>query len=263
MNAIGYIRISQRNSSYDGVSLEVQAEGIKAYCKFKGYNLVAIYGDPFLSGKNIKDRPGINAVLTMADKKRMDAIVVYKLDRFMRNTIELLDTCAFLEDRGVAFCSVNEEINTKTAIGKFFLTVLGALGQMEREQISERTKAAMGLKRDKQERISLRAPYGFRIIKGSKKLHRDYKERAAYERLMELRAMKIPYDIQGRVLKAEGFVNRAGKPYGVTDLFRMRKALAGKSWEELWGLAAPDPDYPLELQEGFSQEQINEFKKVV
>lgn len=250
MNAIGYIRISKRNQDYDGVSLEVQSEGIKAYCKFKGFNLVAIYGDPFLSGKNIKDRPGINAVLTIADRKKIDAIVVYKLDRFMRNTIELLDTCAFLEDRGVTFCSVNEEINTKNAIGKFFLTVLGALGQMEREQISERTKAAMGLKRDRKERISLRAPYGFKIVKGSKMLHRDYREKAAYERHLELRELKVPYELHGRVMRAEGFINRCGKPYSVSDLFRMRKALNGRSFEELWGECAPDPDYPLELQHG-------------
>lgn len=249
MIAVGYIRISPRPKGYHGVSMDVQAKAIKDYCKYKGIELAAIYGDKYISGKNIKDRPGVNTVLEMADKRVIDCVITYKLDRFMRNTIETLDTCAFLEDRGVKFVSLNEEINTSTATGRFFLTVLAGLGQMEREQTSERTKAALAFKRASGVRISRRAPYGFKFIKGSDKIYRNYKEIDAYERHLELREMKVPYEQHGRIMYAEGFSNRNGKPYSFSDLFRLRKAFRDMNWDEMWDQASPDPDVPEDGQE--------------
>ncbi len=235
MNAMGYIRISPRGSNYDGVSLEVQTAAIKAYCAFKGWNLVGVYGDKFLSGKNIKDRPGLNAVLLMAEDKAFDAVVCYKLDRFSRNTIELLDTVTFLEDRGLIFASVSEEINTRSATGKFFLTMLGALGQMEREQVSERTKAALHLKKIRGEVISRCDPYGFRRVGKSKKLVKSDRDWECYKRIKELREGGVPYTAFSDILYSEGYRNRLGEKRSYSSIWRLEKFFDRfDSLEDVW-----------------------------
>ena len=232
MNALGYIRISPRGSGYDGVSLEVQSKAIKDYCAFKDINLLAIYGDKFISGKELKNRPGINAVLSLASEKKVDAVIVYKLDRFMRNTIETLDTCAALEEWGVKFMSLHEEINTDTATGRFFLTMLAALGQMEREQISERTKAALHLKRLKGEWLGGQAPIGFR--KQGKRIVPDDSDYNMYLRLKELKAAKVPYQTWEDILYAEGHRTRKGGKRTYSSIWRIEKKFDAQTPEELW-----------------------------
>ena len=232
MNALGYIRISPRGADYHGVSLEVQTKGIQNYCKFKEWNLIGVYGDKFISGKYMKDRPGLNAVLTLACDKRIDAVVVYKLDRFSRNTIELLDAVSVLEDRDVVFASVCEEVNTKSATGKFFLTMLGALGQMEREQVSERTKAALQLKKDRGEKIGGYIPYGFAMK--NKKLVPDLKDYECYLRVKQLKQEGVPYTLWEDILFAEGFVSRWGKKRSYSNIWRLRRRFDENDIEDIW-----------------------------
>lgn len=243
MNGVGYIRISPRGNGYDGVSLEAQTNAIKQYCAFKGIELLAIYGDKFVSGKEIKNRPGINSVLLLAAEQKIESVIVLKLDRFMRNTIETLDTCAFLEDRGIKFISLHEDINTNSATGRFFLTVLAALGQMEREQVSERTKMALNLKREKGERWGT-VPIGFRVQKGSKKLIPDTKDYECYLRLEQLKEAKIPYQSWEDIIYAEGFRNKYGRKRKFSDLWRLRNRFNNNEIEDIWDryLGRTDPD---------------------
>lgn len=231
MNAIGYIRISPRNANYDGVSLDVQTKSIRDYCTYKGIDLLAIYGDKFISGKNLKDRPGANTMLMLAQEKKIDAIIVYKLDRFMRNTIETLDCCALLEEWGIKFISLHEEVNTSTATGRFFLTVLAALGQMEREQISERTKAALALKMERGE-VAGRVPYGF--SRNGKYLSPNLKDYECYLRLKELKEEKVPHTMWEDIIYSEGYRNRTGGKRKYSDLWRLRRKFDSKPIEEIW-----------------------------
>lgn len=232
MNALGYIRISPRGAGYNGVSLDVQTKAIKDYCVYKGIDLVGIYGDKFISGKNLKDRPGANAMLTLAHQRKIDAVIVYKLDRFMRNTIETLDTCALLEEWGIKFISLHEDVNTSTATGRFFLTVLAALGQMEREQVSERTKAALQLKKDRGEKLGGYIPYGFAMK--NKKLVPDLKDYECYLRVKQLKEEGVPYTLWEDILFAEGFVSRWGKKRSYSNIWRLRRRFDENDIEDLW-----------------------------
>ena len=159
---IGYIRVSTKNQAEDGVSLALQVEKIKAYCYLNDINLIAIYGDPGLSGKTAIKRPGLQAVLEMAKHKKISHMVVYKLDRFSRSTMDCLDMCSQLNERDVALHSICEKLDTKSALGRFFFTLLGALAELERALISERTTDALRKKMRDGEQVSSQAPFGFR-----------------------------------------------------------------------------------------------------
>jgi DNA invertase Pin-like site-specific DNA recombinase len=98
----------------------------------------------------------------MVDTGDAEAVIVYKLDRLSRKTLDTLNLIENFEGKGIAFHSISERVDTKSATGKFFLTIISALAQMERDLIAERTKDALAHKRQNGEWIG-RIPFGFRI----------------------------------------------------------------------------------------------------
>jgi len=151
MNAIGYIRVSTAEQCNEGVSLDNQQSKISAYCTLKDLTLTEIICDAGISAKNLK-RPGVQKVLTLARKKQIDAIVVYKLDRIFRSVTDALETTKMFEKCGVSFHSIEETLDTQSAMGRFFFTLTAALAEMERRLIGERTKSALAHKRSKNEK---------------------------------------------------------------------------------------------------------------
>lgn len=162
--AVGYIRVSTQEQASEGVSLENQEAKIRAYAELKDLELVEIIRDEGKSGKDIK-REGVQKLISLSKKKEIDAVVVYKLDRLSRKTRDLL---FLVEDvfvkNDIIFHSLNETIDTTTATGKFFLTIMGSMAQLERDLISERTSDALQhLKAHQMRRLGNpdKAPFGF------------------------------------------------------------------------------------------------------
>jgi DNA invertase Pin-like site-specific DNA recombinase len=144
--AIGYIRVSTDEQAKEGVSLENQEEKIRSYCDLKDFELLEIVEDAGISAKNLR-RPGAQKVIEMAQKKMVDAVVVYKLDRMFRSTVDALETTKQFDKWGVSFHSIAENLDTKSAMGKFFFTLTAALAEMEREIIGERTRDVLQRKK--------------------------------------------------------------------------------------------------------------------
>jgi len=165
MKAIGYVRVSTEEQAREGVSLDNQKNKIAAYCLLKDLELIDTIEDAGISAKNLK-RPGVQKVITMAKKKQIEAVVVYKLDRIFRSTVDALETTQMFERRGVAFHSILETIDTKSPMGRFFFTILAGVSELERGVIAERTKAALAHKRAKNEWIGGDVPYGYDLITG-------------------------------------------------------------------------------------------------
>ena len=162
MKTIGYVRVSTEDQAKEGVSLENQKSKIEAYSQLKDLTLVEIVEDAGLSAKNLK-RPGVQKVLRLARKKEIDAIVVYKLDRIFRSTTDALETTRLFEKWGVSFHSIEETLDTQSAMGRFFFTLTAALAEMERRIIGERTKAALSHKRKRNEKTGGDVPYGYNL----------------------------------------------------------------------------------------------------
>lgn len=93
-----------------------------------------IYSDK-VSGKD-KERPQLKAMLQ--ELKENDVVVVKSLDRLSRSTMDLLEIAREIQDKGATLKVLDKDIDTSTPIGKFFLTVIGAVAELERENIRAR-----------------------------------------------------------------------------------------------------------------------------
>jgi DNA invertase Pin-like site-specific DNA recombinase len=90
---------------------------------------------------SLADRPGLAEAITFA--RSGDTLVVWRLDRLGRSLRHLIDTVTTLADRGVHFCSLQEQIDTSTSGGKLVFHLFGALAEFERDLIRERTQAGL------------------------------------------------------------------------------------------------------------------------
>lgn len=125
---IGYARVSTSDQN-----LQLQLDALeKVGCE-------KIFEDYISGSKDI--RPGLSQALEML--REGDVLVVWKLDRLGRSLKSLISMIEKLEDRGVNFKSVTDSIDTSSPAGRFFFHVMGSLAQMERELISERTRAGL------------------------------------------------------------------------------------------------------------------------
>lgn len=91
------------------------------------------------SGGSTAKRPGLEALLK--DARDGDTVMVWRLDRLGRNLIDLVVTVQRLEERGVHFASITENIDTRSATGKMVFHLFAMLAQFERDLIKERTLA--------------------------------------------------------------------------------------------------------------------------
>lgn len=125
---IGYVRVSTNDQNTD-----LQRNALK------GANCELIYQDK-ISGRT-SERPGLKKALR--NLKAGDTLVVWKLDRLGRSMRHLVMLTEELRERGVNFRSLTDSIDTSTPMGRFFFHVMGALAEMERELIIERTRAGL------------------------------------------------------------------------------------------------------------------------
>jgi len=126
---IGYARVSTEEQN-----LELQLHALS------GAGCDSIYEDHGVSGAAF-NRPGLREALARIE--RGDVLVVWKLDRLGRSLPHLVEVINSLRRRGVGFRSLQEQIDTTSAGGRFYLHILAALAEFERELISERTRAGM------------------------------------------------------------------------------------------------------------------------
>ncbi len=133
------VGIYARVSTEDQTSIQ-QLEALKDYCKKVGYEIVDEYID---EGERAlkQNRPQYQRLLEDARRRKIDVILVYKLDRFSRSLKELVNTIALLKEQGVNFISYTEkDFDTTSATGQLMFHIVSAFAQFERDMISERTK---------------------------------------------------------------------------------------------------------------------------
>lgn len=154
----GYTRVSTEEQARGGVSLEMQAERIRAYCDSQGWTLARVFEDAGHSGTSLR-RPALQELLSKLDG--IDAVLVYRVDRLsrkQRHVLVLLEES--LEPRGVGFKSVTEPFDTTTPMGKAFLGMLAVFSQLERDTITARIRDALRHKQAQGEHVGA-APFGY------------------------------------------------------------------------------------------------------
>lgn len=191
---VGYIRVSTEEQATEGFGLEAQHRQIAAYCTMRGLELVEIVPDAGVSaGKKLDSRDGGQRVLDIVKQKKAAGVVAWKLDRLFRDCAECLTVVGGWDKTGAALHLVDmggQTFDTSTAMGRFFLAIMAAAAELERNLIRERTRAGMGVKKAKGQRVG-GVPFGFRLAKDGTTLKPDPGEQEVLKLMKRLRARKL------------------------------------------------------------------------
>jgi len=134
-----YARVSTSNN---GQSPEMQLRELREFCERRGWSVSEEYVDVGISGSK-EDRAELNRLMADAHRRRFDAVVVWKFDRFARSVSHLLRALETFKALGIDFVSLSEQVDTSTPTGKMVFTVLGAVAELERSLIAERVRAGI------------------------------------------------------------------------------------------------------------------------
>src|SRR5450759_652238 len=143
-----YARVSTHNGQQDP---ELQLRELREYCALRGWGVFGEYVD-HISGAKDK-RPELDRLMADAQRRRFDAVVVWKFDRFARSVSHLLRALETFQALGIEFVSLSEQVDTSTPMGKMVFTVLGAVAELERSLTVERVKAGLRNARAKGKRL--------------------------------------------------------------------------------------------------------------
>lgn len=133
-----YVRVSTIEAAKEGYSIAEQEKRLMKYCDAKDWDVYHVYIDGGYSGAST-DRPALHDMIKDVENRRIDAVLVYKLDRLSRSqkdTMELIED-VFLPN-SVDFVSMTENLDTTSPVGMAMIGLLSVFAQLERAQIAER-----------------------------------------------------------------------------------------------------------------------------
>src|SRR5471030_1703774 len=150
-------------------SLDAQREASEAYIKsqtHEGWSLIrSRYDDGGFSGGSM-ERPALRKLLLEVQAKRVDVIVVYKVDRLTRSLADFAKLVEMFDAHGVSFVSVTQSFNTTTSMGRLTLNVLLSFAQFEREVTGERIRDKIAASKRKGIWVGGNLPLGYEMRDG-------------------------------------------------------------------------------------------------
>jgi DNA invertase Pin-like site-specific DNA recombinase len=142
-----YARVSTKDQS-----CEMQLRDLRAYCATRQLDIVREYVDVGQSGTK-DSRPQLNELMEAARKRKLDAVLVWRFDRFARSTRHLLAALEEFRSLGVGFISYQENIETTTPLGQALFVIIAAIAELERGLIVERVQAGINHARARGKRL--------------------------------------------------------------------------------------------------------------
>jgi DNA invertase Pin-like site-specific DNA recombinase len=213
---IAYCRVSTEEQANEGVSLEAQEARIRAYCAMRGLELAEVVIDAGVSGtKPLATRAGGQRILEAVRRGAVAGVVAVKLDRLFRNCADCLAVTAGWDRAGVALHLVDlggQAVDTSSAMGRFFLTVMAGAAELERNMIAERTSAAMQHMRSQGQLVGA-VPYGYVLAEDGVHVLPCDAEQHVIELVRALRAAGESLRGIAAELERQGMLSRAGKPF--------------------------------------------------
>lgn len=220
--AVVYSRVSTERQAAEGVSLEAQSARCRAWCEALGYQLAGEFTDAGISGKRMDNRAGLLAALD-AVKRCSGVLVVYSLSRLGRSTRDVITISEQLAVAGADLVSLTEQISTDSAAGRMVFRLLASLAEFERDQVSERTCAALAHKRSTGYKLGGEVPFGYTVA-GDGKLHAHPAEQEALGLIRSLRGKGYTLRAICTELHRKGIRTKKGgctwHPYTVAAILR-------------------------------------------
>ena len=144
-----YARISTLNH---GQNPEVQLGELREYCQRRGFAIAHEYVDRGISGSREK-RPALDKLIADCRKRLVDAVVVYRYDRFARSLRQLVNALEEFRSLGIDFISIHEGVDTSTPNGRLVFGIFASIAEFERELIRDRVRSGLAAAKAKGKRV--------------------------------------------------------------------------------------------------------------
>jgi len=144
-----YARIS---TSDKGQDVGMQVREFQEFCEKRNWAVADEYVDTGISGSKER-RPQLDRLMADARKRKFDAVLVYRFDRFARSMRQLVNALAEFQSLGIEFISLHEGIDTSTPNGRLVFGIMASIAEFERELIRDRVRSGVQHARSKGKRL--------------------------------------------------------------------------------------------------------------
>lgn len=176
-----YTRVSTTKQAFQGVSLAQQEDNLKDYAARQGWQVFRVYQDAGESGKTM-ERPSVRAIFADATARKFSKLLVYRLDRWARNTRDFYNTYDSLKKLGVTLAIPDQLPDMDSPSGKAFMGLLAVFAELEGSIIRQRAvDTTSGLQA--QGRVLGRTPYGYKPGHGTHSVVADEEQLRTVRRI--------------------------------------------------------------------------------
>jgi len=144
-----YARVSTSNGHQNP---EMQLDELRSYCERRGLEIAGEYVDVGVSGSKER-RPHLDRLLADCRRRSVDAVVVYRYDRFARSLRQLVNALEEFRALGIDFISLHEGVDTSTPNGRLVFGIFASIAEFERELIRDRVRSGLAAARAKGKRL--------------------------------------------------------------------------------------------------------------
>ena len=225
MKIVGYVRVSTDEQARNGQSLNAQEASIREWADKANVSVLRIFEDAGISGTKLRQRPALQDALKLSCEQKA-VLVVYSLSRLSRSTKDTLQIAEKLDKAGADLVSLSEKIDTTSASGKMLFRLMAVLNEFERDQISERTSAALQHMKAKG-LVYSPVPFGYK--RDGDRLIPVVEELQTLEMMKDFRTQGRSYAWIAKYLIKESISTKnGGKWYPATVRRMLKNALQGK-----------------------------------
>lgn len=266
-----WIRVSTEDQAR-GESPKNHEHRARMYAELKNWKIVELYDLSGVSGKSVIDHPEAKRMLADVASGKIKALIFSKLARLARNVRELLDISDHFQKYNANLVSLEESIDTSTPAGRLLFTVIGALAQWEREEISARVSASVPIRARQGKPTGGKGPFGYMWV--DKQLVINPAEAPIVKELFNTFLETKKLITTARVMTEKGYRSRNGAKFCKTTVKRiltdptykgMKRANYSKSKgnKKSWELK-PQKDWVyFEVEPLISQDTWNEVNSII